>query len=115
MLSEATTGLVRDSLPLVRDSLPEDASLVDLGEHRLRDLRRTERVHQLLAAGLSTDFPPFVSLDARPNNLPVQPTQLVGRDWEVQAVRSLLLRDDVRLVTLTGPGGTGKTRLGLST
>src|SRR5215212_6511650 len=106
LLSGTTTGLVRDSLP-------EDATLVDLGEHRLRDLRRTERVHQLLAAGLSTDFPPLVSLDARPNNLPIQPTQLVGRDWEVQAVRRLILRDDVRLVTLTGPGGTGKTRLGL--
>jgi predicted ATPase/class 3 adenylate cyclase len=106
LLSEATTGLVRDELPGA-------ASLVDLGEHCLRDLSRPERVHQLIAPGLPADFPRLASLDTRLNNLPVQPTQLLGRDRDVQAVRRLLLREDVRLVTLTGPGGTGKTRLGL--
>ena len=106
LLSALTTGLIRDSLPA-------GARLVDLGEHRLRDLNRTERVYQLLADGLPTDFPPLVSLDARPNNLPVQSTPLIGREQQEQALRSLLLRDNVRLVTLTGPGGTGKTRLAL--
>jgi predicted ATPase len=62
---------------------------------------------------LASDFPPLASLDARPHNLPAHLTALLGREREVQAVRGLLLRDDVRLVTLTGPGGTGKTRLGL--
>jgi predicted ATPase len=62
---------------------------------------------------LPADFPPLKSLDSRPNNLPVQLTQLIGREKEVAAVQSLLQREDVRLVTLTGPGGTGKTRLGL--
>ena len=113
LLSEVTTNLVRDRLP-------PDSTVTDLGEHRLRDLSRTERVYQLHAAGLPDDFPSLVSLDARPNNLPAQPTPLVGRDREVQALRSLLLREDpsatsgqARLVTLTGPGGTGKTRLAL--
>jgi class 3 adenylate cyclase len=71
LVSETTASLVRDDLPA-------DASLVDLGEHRLRDLTRTERVYQLLAGGLVAEFPPLVSLDARPNNLPAQPTPLVG-------------------------------------
>src|SRR4051812_47854250 len=64
-------------------------------------------------AELPDAFRPLVSLDARPHNLPFQVTPLLGREQDVQAVRSLLLRDGVRLVTLTGPGGTGKTRLGL--
>jgi predicted ATPase len=106
LLSEATAVLVRDDLPT-------GASLVDLGGHRLRGLSRPEHVHQLTAPDLRADFQPLASVDARPHNLPVQPTPLLGREREVQAVRSLLLRDDVRLVTLTGPGGTGKTRLGI--
>ena len=56
---------------------------------------------------------PIKTLDTRPHNLPVQLTPLIGRELEVTAVQNLLLREDVRLVTLTGPGGTGKTRLGL--
>src|SRR5215212_8579203 len=106
LLSEATTGLVRDDLP-------GGASLLELGEHRLKDLSRPEHVHQLVAPSLPAEFPALVSLDARPHNLPLQMTPLLGRDQEVQAVGSLLLRDDVRLVTLTGPPGTGKTRLSL--
>jgi class 3 adenylate cyclase len=98
---------------LARDQLLEGASLQDRGEHRLRDLARPERVFQLVTAELPADFPPLRTLDARPNNLPVQPTPLIGRETEVGAVRDLLHRDHVRLVTLTGPGGTGKTRLGL--
>jgi predicted ATPase/class 3 adenylate cyclase len=98
---------------LVRDEVLEDAALVDLGEHRLKDLMRPERMYQLAAADLPTDFPPPRTLDRHPSNLPVQPTPLIGREREVQAVSALLARDDVRLVTLTGPGGIGKTRLGL--
>jgi predicted ATPase/class 3 adenylate cyclase len=98
---------------LVRDQLPEGVRLRDLGECRLRDLARPEHLFQLLAPDLPGDFPPLQSLAARPNNLPLQPTPLLGREREAAAVRDLLRRLDVRLVTLTGPGGTGKTRLGL--
>ena len=72
-------------------------------EHRLKDLIRTEHIFQVTAPDLPAEFPPLVSLDAHPHNLPLQTTSLLGRDQEVQAVSSLLLRDDVRLVTLTAP------------
>ncbi len=96
---------------LVRDALPPGSSLRDRGEHRLKDLLRPERVYELLAPDLPADFPPLKTLDARPNNLPLQPTPLVGREQEVTQVRDLLKGDEVRLLTLTGPGGAGKTRL----
>ena len=83
----------------------------DLGDHRLKDLPRPERVYQVEAPGLERDFPPLRSLDATPNNLPQQLTSFVGRD-EVAAAVALLGR--TRLLTLTGPGGTGKTRLSLA-
>ena len=98
---------------LVRDALPEGASLRDLGERRLKDLFRPERVFQLIAPELPTSFPPLKTLDARMNNLPAQPTPLVGRERELGEVRDLLRGEGVRLLTLTGPGGIGKTRLGL--
>ena len=98
---------------LVRDHLLPGAELHDLGEHRLRDLVRPERIFQLRVPGLRHDFPPLRTLDNRPNNLPPQPTPLIGREREVEDVRQRLLRPDTRLFTLTGPGGTGKTRLGL--
>jgi predicted ATPase/class 3 adenylate cyclase len=98
---------------LVERELFEGLSLRDLGEHRLKDLARPERIYQLLHDELDADFPPLKTLDARPNNLPAQATPLLGREREVEAVRRLLLQETVRLVTLTGPGGTGKTRLGL--
>src|SRR6266508_3853957 len=98
---------------LVRDVPPSGTSLIDLGEHRLKDLTRPEHVYQLVAADLALEFPSLQTLDARPNNLPAQRDPLIGREQEVAAVQALIQRDDVGLVTLTGPGGTGKTRLGL--
>jgi hypothetical protein len=88
-------------------------SLRDLGEHRLRDLLEPERVFQLLHPGLPDAFPPLRSLEGRPHNLPRQPTPFLGREGEVAEVVALLRRGDARLLTLTGPGGGGKTRLAL--
>jgi hypothetical protein len=82
-----------------------------LGQHRLRDLLEPERVYQLVHPDLPSDFPPLKSLGARPNNLPLQPTPFLGREREVGEIVDRLVRPDVRLLTLTGPGGTGKTRL----
>ena len=107
------TLLSRSTYELVHDSLPAGVQLRDLGEHLLRDLQQPEHIFQLIAPGLPSDFPPIKTLDARPNNLPSQRSPLVGRERELATVRSLLLRDDVGLVTLTGPGGIGKTRLAL--
>jgi predicted ATPase/class 3 adenylate cyclase len=98
---------------LARDALPPGASLIDLGEHPLRDLYRPERVFQLLYPDLPADFPPLRTLATRPNNLPLQQTPFVGREEQVGQVVDLLWRDDVRLLTVTGPGGVGKTRLAL--
>jgi predicted ATPase/class 3 adenylate cyclase len=98
---------------LVRDGLPPGAALADLGSHRLKDLGRPEQVFQLQAAGLPARFPPLRSLGnpALPNNLPAQLSAFIGRDREVAEVRALV--ESARLVTLTGAGGCGKTRLGL--
>src|SRR3984957_11372356 len=98
---------------LVRDGLPPGAALADLGVHRLKDLGRPERIFQLVAPGLQAGFPPLRSLGnpALPNNLPAQLSVFIGRDREVAEVRVLL--ESSRLVTLTGAGGCGKTRLGL--
>jgi predicted ATPase/class 3 adenylate cyclase/DNA-binding CsgD family transcriptional regulator len=98
---------------LVEHDRPDGVSLRDLGEHRLKDLQRPGRLYQLVIADLPAEFPPLKTLDVSPNNLPVQFTPLIGREQEVAAVQNLLHREDVCLVTLTGPGGTGKTRLGL--
>ena len=98
---------------LVRDSLADDVTLVDLGAHRLKDLQRSEHIFQLAIRDLPTTFPALKTLDNRPNNLTIQPTLLIGREKEVAGVCDLLRRPDVRLVTLLGFGGTGKTRLSL--
>jgi predicted ATPase/class 3 adenylate cyclase len=106
VLSAATAALVRDSMPA-------GTSLKDLGLHRLKDLGRPEQIFQLEADGLPAVFPPLRSLDNPKllNNLPSQVSSFIGRDIELAEVRRLVTT--CRLVTLTGPGGVGKTRLGL--
>jgi predicted ATPase/class 3 adenylate cyclase/Tfp pilus assembly protein PilF len=98
---------------LLRDNLPAGVTLRDMGEHRLRDLTQPEHIFQLVVEDIPADFPSLKTLEGHPNNLPVQTTPLVGRDEEVSAVRARLLRSEVRLLTLTGVGGIGKTRLAL--
>ena len=105
------TLLSGTSHDLVVGVLPAGAALRDLGEHRLTDLARSERVFQLVHSDLPADFPPLRSLDALPHNLPVQLTALVGRERELAELRRLL--GGTRLLTLTGTGGCGKTRLAL--
>ena len=96
---------------LVRDTLPTDSELQDLGEKRLKDLLRPEHLYQLNISGLPTTFPPLKTLDSFPNNLPTQLTSFIGRENEIAELKQELNKH--RLVTLTGSGGTGKTRLSL--
>ncbi|HET9979886.1 MAG TPA: tetratricopeptide repeat protein, partial [Ktedonobacterales bacterium] len=98
---------------LVEHDLPPDVTMRDLGVYRLKDLQQPERLYQLVLPDphLPADFPPLKTLDLRPHNLPVQPTPLLGRQEELPAIATLLRWQDVRLVTLTGAGGIGKTRL----
>ncbi|HEU5100840.1 MAG TPA: tetratricopeptide repeat protein [Roseiflexaceae bacterium] len=116
LLAAAHGGQILLSLAtheLVREQLPSDAAVYDLGAHRLKDLSRPEQIFQLGAPDLPADFPALQTLDARRTNLLAQPTALIGRERELAQVTGLLSRPDVRLVTLIGPGGTGKTRLGM--
>jgi predicted ATPase/class 3 adenylate cyclase len=87
--------------------------LRDLGEHRLKDLNRPQRLYQLVIPGLDNEFPALKTLENRPTNLPIQPTPLIGREEELAHTADLLRGNEVRLLTLTGAGGTGKTRLAL--
>lgn len=98
---------------IVRDKLADGVSLLELGQHRLKDLFRPETIFQVMAPGLWSEFPALVTLDTQRTNLPSQATPFIGRQRELAALTDLLRRDDVRLVTLTGPGGIGKTRLSL--
>ncbi|HUP83578.1 MAG TPA: adenylate/guanylate cyclase domain-containing protein [Candidatus Limnocylindria bacterium] len=96
---------------LVDRALPEGVDLKDLGSHRLKDLPTPEHIYQLVIGGLQADFSPLRSLDARPNNLPMPVTTFVGRERQIEEIKSRLAVS--RLLTLTGPGGTGKTRLSI--
>ena len=102
------SGVTRD---LLEDRPVEGVRLRDLGDHRLKDLSAPVRIVQVVAHGLPAEFPPLRTLDARPNNLPTQLTTFIGRDAELDEAAGLLAT--TRLLTLTGPGGTGKTRLSL--
>jgi len=103
--------MTQATFELLRDNLPEGVHLRDLGEHRLKDLERPERVYQMVAPGLPQDFPPLKTLDSHPNNLPISLTSFIGRERELTEVEEML--SATRLLTLSGPGGVGKTRLAL--
>ena len=104
LLSQATHGLIVDELP-------EALFLRNLGEHRLKDLARPQRLFQIVVPDLPSDFPALRSLGARQKNLPIELTSFIGRERELGEVRELLAKN--RLVTITGTGGCGKTRLAL--
>ena len=99
------------SAELLVGQLPDGISLRDMGEHHLKGIAGTERLWQVVAPDLRQDFPPSPSLATIPNNIPVQLTSFVGREHEVDEVKQLLAK--TRLLTVTGPGGMGKTRLSL--
>ncbi len=95
---------------LVQDAIPAEVVIKDMGEHRLKDLTRPERVYQIEATGLDENFPPLDSLDAVPNNLPIQLTDFVGRP-EVEDIKHII--GETRMLTILAPGGAGKTRLAI--
>ena len=98
---------------LIIHNLPDDVTIRDLGEHRLKDLSYPQHLFQLVIANLPFDFPKLSTLDTYANNLPVHPSPLIGRKNELASILDLMRQQDVRLLTLTGIGGVGKTRLGV--
>jgi predicted ATPase/class 3 adenylate cyclase len=96
---------------LVQDELPENVELRDMGQRQLKDWSRPEQIFQLVIPGLQADFPPLNTPESFPHSLPVRLTSFIGRERELAEVKQLL--SNTRLLTLTGPGGTGKTRLAL--
>ncbi len=98
---------------LIHDQLPGEVTLLDLGRHHLRGLNRPERLYQLLHPGLPAEFPALKTQGTIPNNLPAEATSFIGRTRDLAEIKQLLEPGKTldRLITLTGPGGTGKTRL----
>jgi predicted ATPase/class 3 adenylate cyclase len=96
---------------LIRETLPENAQLIDMGERQLKDILRLEHIYQLTAADLPSEFPPLNTFELFKHNLSPQLTSFIGRERELEEVRRLL--SQTRLLTFIGPGGTGKTRLSL--
>ena len=102
--------LVSDATRVLAEAnLPPSLSLLSLGEHRLKDIARPEHLHQLVVEGLPAAFPPIRTLDSSLGNLPARVTSFIGRDAEIGQLGALLAEN--RLITLTGPGGTGKSSL----
>jgi predicted ATPase len=99
---------------LVSDLLPPGVTLRDLGRHALRGLSRPEHIFQCVTGDLPSDFPPLHTPQARASALSVPPTPLIGRERELADISTLLREDDIHLLTLIGPGGVGKTRLGFA-
>jgi predicted ATPase/class 3 adenylate cyclase len=96
---------------LVAGDLPPEVALADLGEHQLRDLAAAQRLYQVVVDGLPSEFPPLRTIDQRPNNLPRRMTSFVGRERELSETKRIL--GTTALMTLTGAGGVGKTRLAI--
>ena len=101
------------SAELVRDQLPDGITLLDMGECRLKGWVNPEHLYQIVASDLRSEFPPLLTLNTIPNNLPSQPTAFIGREAELGEIVNRLSTENVRLLTLTGPGGIGKTRISL--
>lgn len=105
------TVMSEASAILAERALDPEVAVTDLGKHRLKDLSEPEAIYQVSAPGLPEEFPPLRTLDAVPNNLPMQVTSFVGRQHVLERATDLMGQS--RLLTLTGPGGTGKSRLSL--
>lgn len=102
-----------DAFGSIGDVKPDNFSFRDLGERRLKDLIQPMKLYQIVSDKIQSDFPPLKTLDARPNNLSVQLTSFIGREKEISEIRKLL--SGTRLLSILGPGGTGKTRMALQT
>lgn len=100
-----------DAFETLKEKVPAGIFFRDLGERRLKDLIQPMRLYQVSAQELPSDFPPIKTLDARPNNLPLQLTSFIGREIEMQEIKNKL--SGTRMITFLGPGGTGKTRLSM--
>ncbi len=123
LLSAGHGGQILLSSPsaeLVREQLPQNTALRDMGAHRLKDLVQPQQIFQILASDLAQEFPALKTLDALPNNLPIQLASFIGREKEIKEISEMLAASAgveshsvIRLLTLTGAGGSGKTRLSL--
>ena len=116
IMSAAHGGQVvvsQTTVDMMAGGLPDDVQLRDLGDHRLKDLTHPQRLYDLAIGGLEGSFPALRTLENRPTNLPTQATPLVGRDQELAELAELVTDSATSVITLTGPGGVGKTRLAM--
>lgn len=111
IMSAAHGGQILASGTVAEIGKSDAIDLIDLGVHRLKDLTEPEHLFQVVHPGLAIEFPPPTTMDTHPNNLPSQTTEFFGRTDELAALQEMLEDPAIRLVTLTGPGGSGKTRL----
>ena len=116
IMSAAHGGQVvvsQTTVDMMAGGLPDNVQLRDLGDHRLKDLTHPQRLYDLAIGGLDGSFPALRTLENRPTNLPTQATPLVGRDQELAELAELVTDSATSVITLTGPGGVGKTRLAM--